>query len=348
MTNSPTENKMPLLVSSHYKLILKRLSDAEEEEYLKAMRRQIFPSDKEDSVLPYEISDPLGACKFQVTKRAVHQYKNRILLLTTGKCFSNCRYCFRRDSSIRGEGFIPTEEIENVCAYVKNHPEVQEILLSGGDCLTASDNELFDLIGSLRSTRASPTNTCCPDELLIRICTRAPVFAPERFTSSLISMLQSLRPLWLIPHINHPAEIDPKYSPETVLVLKRLIDSGIPVQSQTVLLRGVNDSVEILSKLFHGLTLLGVRPGYLFQGDLVPGTAHFRVPIEKGISLYEKLRKELSGLSTPVYAVDLPGGGGKINLLRFASDLTHFQIIKGKKDYKIKDEDGNVWSYPIE
>lgn len=152
-------------------------------------------------------------------------------------------------------------------------------------------------------------------DVLIRVCTRAPVFAPERFTPHLKALLKSFKPLWIIPHINHSAEFSPQFSPESYRVLNDLIDCGIPMQSQTVLLRGVNNNIEELVSLFQGLTEIGIKPGYLFQGDLAPGTAHFRVPIDEGIKLYERLRYELSGLSLPVYAVDIPGGGGKFNLL---------------------------------
>ena len=134
---------------------------------------------------------------------------------------------------------------------------------------------------------------------MIRLCTRAPVFAPELFTEELLNLLKKTKPLWLIPHINHPAEL----GKEQTNALNACIEAGIPIQSQTVLLKGVNDNEKTLIKLFHKLTCMGIKPGYLFQGDLAPGTAHFRVPIDEGIKLYENLRYELSGLSLPVYSV---------------------------------------------
>ena len=141
-------------------------------------------------------------------------------------------------------------------------------------------------------------------------------------------------------------KISPRYAPESREALSRLVDAGIPVQSQTVLLRGVNDDVATLSHLFHQLTLLGVRPGYLFQCDLVPGTSHLRVPVEEGVALYHQLRRELSGLSCPVYAVDLPGGGGKLNLLELDPSLSPTQVRRLEDCYQFVKADGSVWRYP--
>ena len=170
---------------------------------------------------------------------------------------------------------------------------------------------------------------------------------PERINDKLINLLKKLKPVWVIPHINHPAEISVEYSPETVKALKMFIDAGIPVQSQTVLLKGVNDSVVTLEKLFHELTCIGVKPGYLFQGDLVPGTSHFRVPVKEGVKLYEQLRCELSGLSTPVFAVDLPDGGGKVNLLQLDSSLLNTKVSLDEENYIFKKVDTSVWKYPL-
>jgi lysine 2,3-aminomutase len=341
------ENNLPEQISPHMRQVLCRIRDAGDTKALAALEKQLFASSAEQTVLPCETADPLGAHRYQVTPRAVHQYKNRILLLTTGRCFSNCRYCFRRCSDVRGTGFITAKEAETVCAYLEQHPEVQEILFSGGDCLTGTDEALAGLVSAFRKAHAGSTGSAAfTDRLLIRICTRAPVFAPERVTPRLIELFRSNRPLWVIPHINHPAEISEVYSPETVRVLGALVDAGIPVQSQTVLLRGVNDSVDVLAELFRKLTAMGIKPGYLFQGDLAPGTSHFRVPIQEGVRLYESLRRELSGLSTPVYAVDLPGGGGKVNLMQLDPDLMDVKVRKDGGAYRFTDRDGNRWSYP--
>ena len=211
------------------------------------------------------------------------------------------------------------------------------MLLTGGDPLTASLSQLEKLFSELRKANSS---------VLIRVGTRAPVFNPGIFTEDLFSLLQSFKPLWLIPHINHPAEISRVYSPETYGVLDTAINRGIPVQSQTVLLKGVNDAVDVLHCLFHELTCIGVKPGYLFQCDMVPGTSHLRVPVEEGFLLYQNLKKELSGLSTPVYAVDLPGGGGKFNLLQLNPEMQEIKVTANKEFYVFQKADGSQWQYP--
>ena len=324
------------------------------EQALNALVRQVTFSDKEKTVAATETDDPLAAGRYvvrplhrrtapvgtrvQTPARIVHQYKNRCLFLTTGACFARCRYCFRRKSPALDYSFATQTETAELAAYLQMHGEIREVLLSGGDPLTASDAQLETLLSAVREKR--------PD-VLIRLCTRAPVFAPERFTACTVSLLKRFKPLWLIPHINHAAEFSPRFSPEAYAALAALVENGIPMQSQTVLLRGVNDSVEVLADLFHKLTLLGVKPGYLFQGDLAPGTSHMRVGIEKGIALYEKLRTELSGLSLPVYAVDIPGGGGKFNLLQLNPALFETSVRRAENSYVFTVK-GVQYEYPVE
>ncbi len=342
------DNALPELVSAHMLRVLQRLKDDGNMAAFTAMKAQLYETPAERHILPAEIRDPLGAHRFQVTARAVHQYKNRILVLTTGRCFANCRYCFRRCSQIKEAGFVDRTEQSRICEYLEHHPEIQEVLFSGGDCLTGTDDQISELIDVFRDAHEkSVTRRYSEDSLLIRICTRAPVFCPERITPQLIALMKQKRPLWVIPHINHPVEISERYSPESFNALQMIVDAGIPVQSQTVLLRGINDSVSVLSELFHKLTSMGIKPGYLFQGDLAPGTSHFRVPLQEGVRLYEHLRQELSGLSTPVYAVDLPGGGGKVNLLQLDPELMSVRIRKEGSSYMFTDENQCIWSYPF-
>lgn len=336
-----SSSDLPLCISRHMQKVLVRLYrnfcvTGDDRDFL-AIRRQLVPSPEEKKVYDNELADPLGAHLFQKTPRLIHQYKNRVLLLTTAACFSFCRHCFRRSYAARKQGWITQPEILEVCRYLAEHQEVQECLLSGGDPLTASDRQLFDLIRQLRSARPG---------ILIRICTRAPVFQPERITPALLDAAAAWKPLWFILHINHPAEISDTMSPESLKALMCITGSGLPVQSQTVLLRGVNDTVPVLARLFHQLVCIGIRPGYLFQGDLVPGTMHLRVPVREGVRLYEQLRKELSGLSIPVYAVDLPGGGGKINLLQLDPELLETKIVKTADGYRFIRPDGSAWHYP--
>ena len=334
---------LPNQISPYYEKLLNKLAFAcsgenlagEEKETVSqafvAVNRQCTATKAEEHVEENELTDPLGADLYKKTSRLVHQYKNRCLLLTTSKCFTYCRFCFRRSFAGQGTGFINSTEMAEVSEYLQNHPELKEILISGGDPMTGSDQKLNALFYSIRKARP---------EILIRLCTRSPIFAPERFTDETITLLKKYAPLWVIPHINHPVEISKTWSEKSYNLLKKLVDSGIPVQSQTVLLRGVNDDVKILARLFENLVFMGIKPGYLFQTDLAEGTSHFRVPLEKGKALYKELKKELSGLSLPTYAVDLPGGGGKVNIM-----ATEF--VKDGQNWKTIDENGKEWFYPV-
>lgn len=297
-----------------------------------ALKREVMPSEAEVSVSPEETADPLGEARYLVTPHLVHQYANRVLLLATGKCVGYCRYCFRRNFTARSEGYIGQDELEKVCAYLELTPAVQEILVSGGDPLSGTGDELRSLLARIRASR--------PD-ILIRLCTRAPVYAPELFTDDLLYYLRSIRPLWVIPHINHPAEL----GPDQADCLQRIVDSGISVQSQTVLLRDVNDSPALLADLFHRLVTIGVKPGYLFQCDLAKGTSDFRVPLEQGLSIWKALRGMLSGLSLPEFAVDLPGGGGKfpLSVPALADKVCAFPT---SGDFQVYGNDGKVYTYP--
>ncbi len=308
-------------ISSYWETLLKRLEGA----FLESIQKQILIHPEESIVLESETSDPLGAKSYIVEKnqlheRLVHQYKNRCLFLATGSCFAHCRYCFRRESDALQLPFASIEEIGSLCDYVSKNENIQEVLVTGGDPLTASDEKLEYLLTSLRNIK---------NDVVIRLATRAPIFAPSRITDEFVTMLQKYKPLWVIPHINHIAEIHKNYASEARNALEKLINAGIPMQSQTVLLRGVNDSVDVLKDLFNELIILGIKPGYLFQGDMAPGTSHFRLPIDDAIELYKELCTELSGLSTPVFAVDLPNGGGKVNMM----NLTYEQYTTLKELY---------------
>ncbi len=321
-------------ISPYWKTLIERLEGALSlpnstsksiESSLNAIRAQIVFSEHENVVLESETSDPLGAECHTISNglsqnRLVHQYKNRCLFLATGSCFAHCRYCFRRASNALQLPFASGIEIKTLCDYVSKNNDIKEVLITGGDPLSTSDAKLEELLKSLRDTKS---------DVVIRLATRAPIFAPSRITDEFVSMLQNYKPLWVIPHINHPVEISKDFAIEAHRVLEKCINAGIPMQSQTVLLRGINDSVEDLSMLFNELIILGIKPGYLFQGDMAPGTSHFRLPIDEAIDLYKNLCVELSGLSTPVFAVDLPHGGGKVNMLQ----LTKRQYLELKNLY---------------
>ena len=224
-----------------------------------------------------------------------------MLLKVTDTCASYCRHCFRRATSGGGEGFIGMEIVRRAASYVGGHPGVREVLLSGGDPLVLDDPLLDEVLGAFRSDGAGP---------VLRLCTRAPAVMPMRITESLVSILKRRKPLWCVVQFNHPREI----TAASAAALDLLVGSGIPVLDQTVLLRGVNDDPEVLAELFSSLVRSGVKPYYLFQGDLAPGTSHLRVPLRRGMEIAAELGRLVSGIERPVYAVDLPGGGGKIVL----------------------------------
>lgn len=298
--------EQPVLISPAFNALIKQAEteakkNPEYRKYAEALRRQVEFSEAETYIADYETADPLGEQKYCVTPYLVHQYENRVLLLTTGKCLAYCRYCFRRGFTARRKGCIAPEELQTVCSYISAQPQITEVLVSGGDPLSCEFDTLKTILTALRNLRQN---------LIIRLCTRSPIFAPELFTPPLTALLRSCRPLWLIPHINHPAELGTAQK----AALTSCIEAGIPVQSQTVLLRGINDSIETLVALFHTLTCLGIKPGYLFQLDAAAGTSHFRVPLKNALDLWKILEKKLSGLSCPQFAADLPGGGGKFSL----------------------------------
>ena len=357
---------LPYVLTKNVASIIEKLDSAGLDS--SSIRLQIEPSEKEREVQSCELFDPLGGDNYKITPHLIHQYKNRCLLLTTGRCFGYCRYCFRRNyvganqagcdnidnigdnidhigsdignianmDGIDNIDHISEEELKKICEYLSKHGEIQEILFSGGDPLMLNDERLFPLIDAVRAARP---------EILVRICTRALFYAPERFTPDLIKKLRSYKPLWIIPHINHFYEISPEFAPQSARAIDAILDAGISMQSQTVLLRGVNDDVSTLATLFEELAKVGIKPGYLFQTDLAQGTSHFRVPIDQAVALYEQLRGELSGLSLPTFAVDLPGGGGKFNLMQLENGSETVRVHKHDDKYEFA-RNGKLYFYP--
>jgi lysine 2,3-aminomutase len=265
------------------------------------IRRQFIPDPREGRAEPFALDDPLGEGLYRRAPRLIHQYRDRALLLAGGGCAGYCRHCFRRKRQGSPQWFIGEDELAPALTYLSSHTEIREVLISGGDPLTAGDEALDRLLGKLRGAR--------PD-LGFRLCTRVPVVDPERLTGELRDILGRYRPLRAAIQVNHPRELGEL----SRRALGAWTGAGIPVLVQTVLLRGINDRAETLAELFHVCGELGLVPYYLFQLDLAPGTAHFRVPLRRGLALYRETAGLLPPGSLPVYAVDLPGGGGKIPL----------------------------------
>jgi lysine 2,3-aminomutase len=267
------------------------------------LRRQVVPTRFEQGEQPGEDMDPLEEVDHSISHRLIHRYKNRVAFLVTDICPVYCRHCFRRRFTGTFNGPASRQEIEEAARYVGDHPEIKEILLTGGDMMTLSDARIDEMVGLFRDR--SP-------RLVIRLCTRTPATWPQRITDDLVAIFRKhdSAPFYLMTQFNHPREL----TDEARQAVARFVDAGIPAMNQTVLLRGVNDRGTVLEQLCNELVASRIKPYYLFQGDLVSGTAHFRVPIERGREIEAELRRNLSGLAMPSYTVDLPEGGGKVPL----------------------------------
>ena len=247
------------------------------------------------------MEDPLGEENLSPVPNLVHKYPDRALFLVCSECAVYCRFCTRKRKVGRPEMVITNKTIEEGLDYLKKTPAIREVLISGGDPLLLSDDRLESILARLKKISTIE---------VIRIGTRVPCTLPMRITPELVKMLKKYHPLYINTHFNHPAEITNLASHACTL----LADAGIPLGCQTVLLRGVNDSPEILKELFCKLLQIRVKPYYLFQGDLTRGTGHFRTRIETGLSIMKKLIGNTSGMAVPTYALDAPGGKGKIPL----------------------------------
>ena len=262
--------------------------------------RQFLPSAAETEVVARRASDPIGDEARSPVKGIVHRYPDRVLLKPLHVCPVYCRFCFRREKVGPGGEALSAAELAAALAYIRAHPEIWEVILTGGDPLMLAPRRLAELIAGLDAIGHVG---------VIRIHSRVPIVDPERVTGELVAALKLRRAaLWLGVHCNHAREL----TPATRAALARLADAGIPLMGQTVLLAGVNDDVETLDQLMRALVTARVKPYYLHHPDLVRGTGHFRVSVERGQALMKALRGRLSGLAQPAYVLDVPGGHGKV------------------------------------
>ncbi|MEG1507488.1 MAG: KamA family radical SAM protein [Akkermansia sp.] len=263
------------------------------------IRRQVVPHIDEALDDDDEMVDPCGEDADMPIPGLVHRYPDRVLMIVTDRCSCYCRHCTRS----RGVSGVGSDHLhldwEPALNYLRQHTEVRDVLLSGGDPLLLSDERLDYLLGALRAI---------PHIELLRIGSRTPIFMPQRITSSLCAILRKHAPLFLSIHTNHPREL----CAEVKIGLDKLVDAGIPLGNQTVLLRGINDTAEIQMELVHQLLMCRVKPYYLYQCDLIKGSSHFRTPLQTGIDIIQHLRGYTSGYAVPQYVIDGPGGGGKI------------------------------------
>lgn len=264
--------------------------------------RQCRPDSRELDDQNIADPDPLAEVRDSPMPGLVHRYPDRVLLIATNQCAVRCRHCLRKRIWADEQAeTIDAEAVEAIVDYLGRHTEVREVLVSGGDPLTLADDYLDHLLSRLRSVSHLE---------ILRIGTRMPVVLPSRITDGLCRMLRTHRPLWLATQFNHPTEL----TQAARAACEHLLDHGIPIVNQTVLLKGINDNADSLEALFRSLLTFGVKPYYLFHGDPVRGTRHFRTGVPAGLEIMSTLRKRLSGLALPAFAIDLPGGEGKVVL----------------------------------
>lgn len=266
------------------------------------IRKQAIPTGAETYRSAADLVDPLHEDEDSPVPGLTHRYPDRVLLLITDMCSMYCRHCTRRRFAGQKDDESPANNIDRAIDYIARTPQVRDVLLSGGDALMVSDAKLESIIKRLRAI---------PHVEIIRIGTRTPVVCPQRITDKLVDMLKQYHPIWLNTHFNHPNEV----TPESIAACEKMANAGIPLGNQSVLLRGVNDCVNIMKKLVHLLVKMRVRPYYIYQCDLSMGLEHFRTPVSKGIEIIEGLRGHTSGYAVPTFVVDAPGGGGKIPVM---------------------------------
>jgi lysine 2,3-aminomutase len=314
-------NKLALAVTPHFF----NLIDPDDPNC--PIRRQVIPRMEEADRSPFELSDPCGEDSHMPVPGLVHRYPDRVLFLVTDRCASYCRYCTRsRVVSGAGEQELHTN-FEEAYQYLEEHTEIRDVLLSGGDALLFSDDKLRSILTRLRSI---------PHIEFLRIGTRVPIFLPQRITPELCQMLQEFHPLWMSVHVNHPKEL----TIEVKTALERLANHGIPLGNQSVLLKHVNDDLGVMKALVQKLLMCRVRPYYIYQCDLITGSAHLRTSVAKGIEIIEGLRGHTSGYAVPQFVIDAPGGGGKVPV-NPAYVLYHDQNKVVLRNYE-----GRIFEYP--
>ncbi len=265
------------------------------------VRKQFLPDPREGSDADGGCPDPLKEREHTIVPGLIQRYPDRAVLLSTNECVAHCRHCFRKRLWLEPLCRYDPDQWERVLSHLRSDPSIRDVLISGGDPLTLPDETLEELLHDIRSI---------PHVEIIRIGTRIPVVLPQRITSGLCRLLDAYGPVWLITQFNHPQEI----TGESAAACRRLLRAGVPVNNQSVLLRGINDDPRTMKRLCRELLRIRVRPYYLHQCDPVSGTKHFRTPVEKGIEIIRELQGSITGLAVPRFMVDLPGKGGKVPL----------------------------------
>src|SRR5579871_6254335 len=317
------KGSLPVGITPYYASLMDREDPSE------GLRRTHIMTGEEYLRGPGEADDPLAEDHDTVAPGLVHRYPDRVLFLATGTCSTYCRYCTRSRlvGNPGGEYHFSTRQWGDAIAYLEAHTEVRDVLLSGGDPLTLADDKLDWLLSRLRAI---------PHIEFLRIGTKMPVVTPQRVTRGLIRVLKKHHPLWMSLHFTHPAELTREVTEATA----RLADAGVPLGSQTVLLKDINDDAAVMKQLMHGLLKNRVKPYYLYQCDPIRGSAHFRTGVDKGLEIIKALRGHTTGYATPLFVIDAPGGGGKIQL---APDP-----VAGRDgdDLLLRNFEGDIYRYP--
>ncbi|MBN2213106.1 MAG: KamA family radical SAM protein [Bacteroidales bacterium] len=315
--------RLPLRITPYYASLMAGSNQTN------PIRKGVVPTAYELIVTPGECSDPLHEENCSPAPNLVHRYPDRVLFLATGFCATYCRYCTRSHMVAKEKVHYGLSAWQQALEYIRNNKQIRDVIVSGGDPLTIPETHLEYLLTSLRNI---------PHIEIIRIGTKAPVVLPQRITCGLVKMLKRYHPLYMSIHFMHPDEL----TPEVYEACSRLADAGIPLGSQTVLLKGINDNVRTMRQLMHGLLINRVRPYYIYQCDPIPGSSHFRTPVQKGIEIIKGLRGHTSGYAVPHYVIDAPGGGGKIPL------LPEYYLGKDGHNIVLQNYEGKRFYYPDE
>lgn len=312
----------PIRINSYFADKIKSANDP--------LWRQVVPTEEElDDFLSNEEaleSDPLKEERDMPVPELVHRYPDRVLLMINNHCPIICRFCTRK-RKIGFPGLVTRETLSQGIDYIARHPEVRDVIMSGGDPLLVPDRELERILTALREIKHLE---------IIRLGTRVPGTLPDRITPKLCEMLKKFHPLYANLHFNHPDEI----TPEVERACNMLADTGIPLGSQTVLLKDVNDSVEVMRELVHKLLKIRVKPYYIYQADMTMGTDHFRTTVETGLNIIKGLMGHTSGMGVPYYVIDTPGGGGKVRL------LPDTVVRYSEKEVVVTNFEGKTYRYP--
>lgn len=312
------EQQYDIAISGHISHNIKR-TDSEN------LKKQFIPSKNELIQSPEELIDPIGDEDHSPVKGITHRYPDRVLLKPTHKCAVYCRFCFRREKVGDNSARLSDDELEQAFQYIEAHPKIWEVILTGGDPLFMSPDRINKIMRRLEEI---------PHIEIIRFHSRIPVVSPEFVNENLLTALKSAKAVYIVLHSNHPDE----FSSEAVEACQKLPNAGIPLLSQSVLLKGINNSAETLEELFRTFLRNKIKPYYLHHPDMAPGTSHFRLSIEEGQAIMKELQGKLSGTALPTYVLDIPGGYGKV-------PLTPDFIKETNEGYIVTDINGQTHKY---